>query len=145
MVVIWDGRTGDVKKVLRGHSGEVNTVVMSNKGRFAITGAEDNTARVWDLSIPDTATDANDDSDEGQELIMDFHHGKILDIAYEEGDKYFITIAKDNLAMVWDLDSLKPIHILKGHISGLSWVFRIKNTNFSITASGIKLINILNI
>jgi WD40 repeat protein len=41
---------GEPARVFRGHTGAVYTVCVSPDGRRAITGGEDGTARVWDLS-----------------------------------------------------------------------------------------------
>ena len=38
LAVLWDADTGDALRVCKGHSGEVNSVDLSYKGRFAITG-----------------------------------------------------------------------------------------------------------
>lgn len=38
LAVVWDAVSGEVLQVLKGHSGEINSVDVSYKGRFAITG-----------------------------------------------------------------------------------------------------------
>ena len=38
LTVLWDADTGDALRVCKGHSGEVNSIDLSYKGRFAITG-----------------------------------------------------------------------------------------------------------
>lgn len=40
LAVVWDAESGEVLQVLKGHSGEINSVDVSYKGRFAITGEE---------------------------------------------------------------------------------------------------------
>lgn len=48
--MVWDILSGSCKNVLEGHSGEVLSVVLTRRGRFAVTGSMDGTARVWDLA-----------------------------------------------------------------------------------------------
>lgn len=47
---------GEVVQVLEGHSGAVLSVALTRKGRFAVTGGEDGTARVFDFTTPATPT-----------------------------------------------------------------------------------------
>ena len=39
LAVVWDILSGGCKNVLEGHSGEVLSVVLTKRGRFAVTGA----------------------------------------------------------------------------------------------------------
>ena len=41
--------------VLRGHDGAVTAVAISPDNRWVVTGSEDKTARLWDLSAKDPA------------------------------------------------------------------------------------------
>ena len=50
LAVVWDVLSGSCKNVLEGHSGEVLSVVLTRRGRFAVTGSMDGTARIWDLA-----------------------------------------------------------------------------------------------
>jgi len=47
--VIVSFTTGDILRVLRGHTNSVNTVVFTPDGSKVITGSDDNTIRTWDL------------------------------------------------------------------------------------------------
>ena len=46
---MWDLHTGTCRHVLQGHSGRINSLVVSPDGKWCVTGAEDCTARIWDL------------------------------------------------------------------------------------------------
>lgn len=63
---------GEVMQVLEGHSGAVLSVALTRKGRFAVTGGEDCTARVFDFTTPATPTPK-------------WHEGRIHCLAAREG------------------------------------------------------------
>jgi WD40 repeat protein len=47
-------------QVLTGHSEDVTCVVLTSRGRFAVTGSLDGTAQVWDMQAQDvSATDVH--------------------------------------------------------------------------------------
>ncbi len=48
--MVWDLPSGKREEVLEGHTREVHTVVLTQRGRFAVTASADSTARVWDLA-----------------------------------------------------------------------------------------------
>jgi WD40 repeat protein len=48
---VWDVATSAAVGVLEGHSDGCSDVVMTAKGRFAVTASQDGTACVWDLLV----------------------------------------------------------------------------------------------
>lgn len=47
--------------MLAGHSEDVTCVVLTSRGRFAVTGSLDGTAQVWDMHAQDvSSTDIHD-------------------------------------------------------------------------------------
>jgi hypothetical protein len=49
-VRIWDVLTGELLKVLEGHTSHVNSVAFSRDDKHIISGSIDNSVRVWDAS-----------------------------------------------------------------------------------------------
>ncbi|MCP4537277.1 MAG: NACHT domain-containing protein [Chloroflexi bacterium] len=47
---MWDSTTGELITCLQGHKGNVYSLVFSPDGRCLISGAEDATARIWDIN-----------------------------------------------------------------------------------------------
>src|SRR5207248_2334174 len=50
LVRVWDAETGRQLAQLAGHAGAVTGVAVSADGRHALSGGEDGSARLWDLS-----------------------------------------------------------------------------------------------
>jgi len=46
---VWDIQKGEEIRTLKGHTGSVWSVSISPDGRYAISGSEDNTIKVWDM------------------------------------------------------------------------------------------------
>ena len=76
--------------------------------RFAITGSEDSTARVWDLQAPPQLDDQN-------------HAGKVHCMSVTPDGATAVSVAADGCAMVWDVQSGSCRHTLKGHAGALHW------------------------
>jgi WD40 repeat protein len=52
-VRIWDASTGAELNVLRGHTNLVNSVAISRDGMRIVSGSNDKSVLVWDLSVDD--------------------------------------------------------------------------------------------
>ena len=46
---LWDLGTGEIIHTLEGHTGNVWSVALSADGTCALSGSDDNIARLWDL------------------------------------------------------------------------------------------------
>lgn len=123
LTVLWDADTGDALRVCKGHSGEVNSIDLSYKGRFAITASEDGTARVWDLQAPVVQ-------------LPEHHQGKVISVIMSPDYGTAVTIGEDNVAIVWDVKSGLCKHKLKGHNTGLHWVYIVHDGQWLVTGSG---------
>jgi hypothetical protein len=51
-VTLWEVATGQVRRRLAGHAGDVNCLAFGGDGRTLVTGSADTTALVWDLAAP---------------------------------------------------------------------------------------------
>jgi WD40 repeat protein len=50
-IQLWDLESGQYLAMLKGHSRSVNSIQITEDGRFAVSGSEDNTVKIWDLEV----------------------------------------------------------------------------------------------
>jgi WD40 repeat protein len=90
---------------LIGHKGSIASVAFSPDGRRVVTGSEDKTARVWDLSGPTPVA-----------TILEGHSERVTSVAFSPDGRRVVTGSEDNTARVWDLSGPTPVAtILEGH------------------------------
>jgi WD40 repeat protein len=91
--------------VLRGQSKLITKAVYSSDGRLLVTGSEDNSAFVWDLTADDP----------GSSPTILKHKDWVSAITISEDDKWLATGDGSGHAFLWDLMNLeKPITLLVG-------------------------------
>jgi WD40 repeat protein/beta-lactamase regulating signal transducer with metallopeptidase domain len=98
-----DPKTGEVKRVLEGHTASVNSVAFTPDSKTLLTGGLDKSVKLWDV-----ATGKNTQTLTG-------HTDWVLSIAVSRDGKTLVSGSKDHTARVWDLPSGKLRHTLKGH------------------------------
>jgi WD40 repeat protein len=49
-VMLWDAKTGMVRRILRGHSNNVCALAFSPDGTHLVSGSQDHTIRLWDVA-----------------------------------------------------------------------------------------------
>ena len=84
--VLWDlSNPGSSPRVLSGHTDWILSVALTPDGKWALTGSQDNTARLWDLSNPGSSP-----------RVLSGHKGAIFSIALTPDGKWALTGSKDN-------------------------------------------------
>jgi WD40 repeat protein len=90
---------------LFGHSDLVSSVGFSPDGKRVVTGSDDKTTRVWDLSGATPAA-----------TVLEGHEGKITSVGFSPDGKRVVTGSDDKTARVWDLSGATPAAtVLEGH------------------------------
>lgn len=95
--------------------------------RFAITGSEDSTARVWDLHAP---APVNDQA----------HAGKVHRMSVSTDGNTAVSVAADGCAMVWCVQSGACRHTLRGHAAALHWACLASDGRNLITVAGDRMV-----
>jgi WD40 repeat protein len=114
-VDLWDLRGNDPAsrhRVLRGHQNTVRTLVFSPNSRWLVSGADDITARVWDLQAPDPAAT-------GRVLAVN------VETAVVAPNSRWLATSDKLTARLWDLEAPDPAATgvrLRGSDKGLGAV-----------------------
>ncbi len=93
----------DIVRTPWGHTREVRGVDLSADGRRAVTGAYDNTARVWDARTGATLLELNG------------HQGPVTSVVWSADGTRIVTGSEDNTARVWDAKTGATLLQLTGH------------------------------
>lgn len=93
----------DEEIALRGHAGEIASVVFSHDASRVVTTSLDQTARVWDTAS-------------GREIaVLAGHTDFVLTAAASANGALIVTASTDNTARVWEAASGREIALLRGH------------------------------
>lgn len=77
----------------------INSVALSPDGRQALTGGDDQTARLWDLQTGDQ--------------LKQWKHGSVVSlVSFNPQGDYVVTSAGNDQTRMWDLPSGEPIAVL---------------------------------
>jgi WD domain, G-beta repeat len=89
--------------------GPITAVAISPDNRWLVSGSDDQTARLWDLSAKDPAA---------KPLVLRGHYGKVNAVAISPDNRWLVTGSDDQTARLWDLSAkdpgAKPV-VLHGH------------------------------
>lgn len=108
----------------RHHFSEINSIALTGDGKFAVTGSNDKTVRVWDLA------------EKSQVCYFNGHTGCVKSVAITSDDKYAISGSTDKTVRIWDLTEKKQMDVLDSHKSCVNFVsITIDNQCFSLSAT----------
>jgi len=109
---ISDGKpsSGPVSKEMQplvqlGHSSYVNSVAFSPDGKYALSGSNDNTLKLWDISS-------------GREIrTFKGHSSYVNSVAFSPDGKYALSgsMSMDKNLKLWEISSGREIRTFKGH------------------------------
>lgn len=107
---VWNGRSGECQKTLRGHTCDVKCACFSPDEKYLITGSVDRQARIWDWVAGKSVH------------VLKGHLGAVLAAAYSSSGLLAITASDDCTAMAWDVTTGKAVLKLRGHTNSINSV-----------------------
>ena len=99
---VWDLKNGAERFILSGHRSYVTTVTVTSDGKYAISGAEDDTIIVWDLKSGDLL------------FGLYAHTAAVTAVAITPDSKYILSTSRDHTLKVGDFASRSVIASFSG-------------------------------
>jgi WD40 repeat protein len=86
-----------------GHAGPVCGVAFSPDGKFALSGSEDHSARLWDVETGACLR------------VLEGHSASVMSVAWSPDGRRIISGAEDDTLRLWDVKTGRCLRVLKGH------------------------------
>jgi WD40 repeat protein len=102
-VRVWDASTGAEVKVLKGHTGWVNSVAFSSNRMQIVSGSNDQSVRVWDASTS------------AEVKVLKGHTRSVNSVAFSSDGMQIVSGSYDQSVRVWDASTSAEVKVLKGH------------------------------
>lgn len=97
---------GDARKskILTGHQGAIRSLRFSKDGGLLLSGAQDNTAMLWELPVGRLS------------LTLRGHDGWVRACEFGEGDRRILTASYDSTVCEWSTDKYEEFRVLSGRV-----------------------------
>jgi WD40 repeat protein/serine/threonine protein kinase len=93
---------GEVRSV-EAHSDRINSIKISRNGRYALSGSEDNTIKLWDLNSGRCV----------RELVG--HRHSVLSVYLSRKGEYALSGSTDRTVRLWSVETLECLKTMRGH------------------------------
>ncbi len=86
-----------------GHTGTVNCATLSHDGKYAVSGSDDRSVRLWEVP--------------SGKILASFEGvgGEVYAVAFSPDGKFIASGGRDRAVRIWDTQSRKQIRVFKGH------------------------------
>lgn len=121
-IIIWNLKNNRSDSVLVGHTGPIRSIRITPNGAYAVTGSDDKTARVWNLTTGVT------------EFICN-HEEEVTSVAITPDDLYVVTGSQDKSVKIWNLKTKTLENSLIGRTKGFDGV-----SSVAITSDGTRVV-----
>jgi WD40 repeat protein len=109
-IYLIDIAEGRIDKVLRGHTGVVNSLAFAARGHALASVSHDKTVRVWDTNTGETVH------------VLKGHTDSTYGVAFSPDASRLASASLDHTARVWNLKTGQTEQILRGHSAKLQAV-----------------------
>ena len=111
-------------RTFEGHADRVNSVCMSANGRYALSGSQDKTLKLWDV--------------ESGRCIRTFegHTFWINSVCLSGDGQQALSGSLDSTLKLWDVESGRCLRTFVGHTASVNSVSLSKNAQYALSASG---------
>jgi WD40 repeat protein len=133
-----------VSLVLPGHQGAVLAAAFSPDGRWLVTGSEDSSAHLWDVSDLAVLSGAeglsaglNASNPAPVPFVLRGHGFGINTVSFSPDDRWLVTASWEGIARLWDLSAADPVatsRLLFGHEFWITSVAFSPDSRWLITA-----------
>jgi WD40 repeat protein len=120
-------------RTLKGHTGWVNSIALTEDGTQAVSASSDKTLIVWNLQ-------------NGQAVRrLEGHTDEVNSVALTADGRYAVSASRDKTLIVWDVQRGQIIHRLVGHTSWVNGVALTADGQKAVSASSDKTLIIWNL
>jgi hypothetical protein len=102
-IKLWDAQTGELRRTLTEHGGDVYSVAFSPDGKTLASGSGDRTVRLWDVETGKVR------------LTLKGHGEDVRSVAFSPDGKRLASGSKDKTLRLWDVRTGKLTATLEGH------------------------------
>jgi WD40 repeat protein len=109
---------------LAGHTGAVNSVTLSRDGRYALSGSDDKTLKLWELTAG--------------RCVMTFegHAEWVYSVCLSEDGRRALSGSRDKTLKWWDVETGRCLRTLEGHLDGVHSVCLSRDGRWAVSGSG---------
>ncbi|KAF9043517.1 WD40 repeat-like protein [Hymenopellis radicata] len=96
-LIIWDSRTGEKLKTLKGHTGSITSVAFFSDSFQLVSGSKDRSIRVWKIK-------------NGRNIkVLTGHTKGVTSVAVSVDGKQIVSGSKDGSIIIWDVETGKHL------------------------------------